>query len=305
MTLMAGGVVLAAGGGAGLWWRERRRAAWRASATPPRPPTPVGAITQIAEQLYLVPGGGGNAAVFVMARGVLVVDTKSPGRGQALLDEVRKVTDKPVTHVVNTHSHDDHSGGNAVMAATAEIITQERTAENLARMRRNQGVAEPARPPRTFRDRLTLFDGAETVDLYYFGPAHTNGDTFVAFRQAGVMHAGDTFVDKTAPIINLPWGGDPATYGETLARAAAEIRNVTQVITGHGPVRPWSDFVVYGEFIRLIVAHARAAMAAGKDANQARRELVLPPKFADYELDRLTSTFHDIYKGLTPWWHVW
>jgi glyoxylase-like metal-dependent hydrolase (beta-lactamase superfamily II) len=252
----------------------------------------------------VVPKGGGNTAVFVTAKGVLLVDTKHAENARALLDQIRRVTDKPITHVVNTHSHDDHTGGNDFVPADTQIVAHERTAANIKKMRRQNRMAAPTRPMRTFRDRLTIFDGDDAVDIYHFGAAHTDGDAFVVFRNAGVMHVGDVFTDKAAPVINLPWGGDPATYAATIAKAA-DVPGVTRVITGHGPVLPVADFRQYGTFIELIIAHVRAAMAAGKDWNQARRELVLPPEFADYRLDRLIVTFHDIYKGLTPWWHVW
>jgi glyoxylase-like metal-dependent hydrolase (beta-lactamase superfamily II) len=265
----------------------------------------VGDIYEIATNLYVVPRGGGNTAVFVTGNGVLLVDTKYAERGLALLEQVRKVTDKPVTHVVNTHCHADHTGGNRVMPPTADIIVQERTAANMAKMGRNDTASGPLRPLHTFRDHLTLFAGEDEVDLYYFGAAHTDGDALVVFRSAGVMHAGDVFIDKTAPVINLPWGGSPATYGATIEKAGAAVTNCARVITGHGPVFSWRDFLDYGEFNQLILAHVRKAMHDGKDWNRARTELALPPKFTDYRLDRLIFTFHDIYKGLTPWWHFW
>jgi glyoxylase-like metal-dependent hydrolase (beta-lactamase superfamily II) len=84
-----------------------------------------------------VPGGGGNSAVFVAADGVVIVDAKSPSRGEDLLAQIRRVTDKPVRYVINTHSHDDHTGGDDVMPASAEIVVQEHTAANMRKMRRN------------------------------------------------------------------------------------------------------------------------------------------------------------------------
>jgi len=300
--LLVAVVLLGVGGTGAVWWK--RHNAWRQSITPPPPPTAVGEITEVAPNLYLVPGGGGNSAVFVAAGGVVIVDAKSPSRGEDLLAQVRRITDKPIRYVINTHSHDDHTGGNDVMPASAEIVVQEHTAANIQKMRRKDGL-DAGRPLRTFSDRLTLFEGDDAVDLYYCGAAHTDGDALVVFRRARVMHAGDMFIDKTAPIINLPWGGNPAEYVTTMARASSTIHDVDRVITGHGPMRTWDDFVTYGEFIRTIVTQAKAAKDAGIDANAARRQLVLPPAFADYKLDRLAFTYQDIYKGFTPWWHVW
>jgi glyoxylase-like metal-dependent hydrolase (beta-lactamase superfamily II) len=143
------------------------------------------------------------------------------------------------------------------------------------------------------------------VDLYYFGPAHTDGDTFVVFPNAGVMHAGDVFPGKVPPIVNLAWGGSTRGFASTIARAASNISTVTKVITGHEDVLPWDDFVNYSEFTRLLFEHVVAEIDAGHDWKQAQQTFFLPPKFSDYRMERLPQTLQDMYKGLTPWWHFW
>lgn len=131
---------------------------------------------------------------------------------------------------------------------------------------------------------MTLLSGSESIDLYYFGPAHTNGDAFVVFRNARVMHAGDVFAAKGQPLIDTNNGGNGLAYGETIRKAASGIANVTTVIPGHSAVTRWQDFVDYGEFNRLFVEHARASLKAGKTAEQAMADLKLPDKFKDYSL---------------------
>ncbi len=270
------------------------------NATIGPPVSPVGDITQLAHNHYLVPGGGCNTVVFVMERGVLVVDTKYAPHAPVLLDRIREVTDKPVTHVINTHSHPDHTMGNIAMPSGTEFIVHSRTAEN---MTRNEALAQI--PVQTFRDRLTLFSGAEVVDLYHFGPAHTGGDILVVFRAAGVMHAGDIFKGKRVPVIVTQGGGGAIAYGETMSRAVAEIQNVTHVVTGHGPVSTWQDFTDYGEFVNRIIAHARTSKTAGKDVAQAMREFSLPPKYRSYDLKDLAYAFKSVYVEVRPWWHFW
>jgi hypothetical protein len=125
------------------------------------------------------------------------------------------------------------------------------------------------------------------------------------FREAGVMHAGDVFPGKHPPTVNLAWGGSPKRFASTIARAASNIQNVTKVITGHSDVQPWEDFANYAEFNRLLLEHVTAEMDAGHDWKEARQTLFLPPKFADYRLEKLPETLQDMYKGLTPWWHFW
>jgi len=139
-------------------------------------------------------------------------------------------------------------------------------------------------PDRTFKDKMTLLRGADAIDLYYYGQAHTNGDAFVVFRGLRVMHAGDAFANKGQPLIDTANGGSGVAYPQTLTKAAGGIKNVDTVITGHSTVMKWQDFVDYGEFNRLFVEHARASLAAGKTAEQAMADFKLPEKFKDYNI---------------------
>jgi cyclase len=255
-----------------------------APANAPRFP-PVDSIDTVAPNLYRVPGQGGNTAVFVRGDGVLLVDTKLANNGQAILDQVRKVTDKPITHIVNTHTHGDHTGSNAFFPANVEVVTHANTSTNMAKMPAFQDAAgKVGLPDRTFTDKLTLFSGREAVDLYYFGAGHTNGDAFIVFRDARVMHAGDIFAAKGLPLLDVNNGGSGVAIGETLTKAANGIANVDRVITGHSDTLPWQDFVDYAEFNRLFLEHARTSQAAGKTAEQAAAELDLPAKFSGYNL---------------------
>src|SRR5262245_17502972 len=144
---------------------------------------PVTSIEKVANNLYMIPGGGGNTAAFITANGVVLVDTKLANNGQAILDQVKTVTDKAVTHIINTHTHGDHTGSNDFFPASVEIVTQENTAANMQKMPAFQDAAKKhGLPDRTFKDKMTLLKGSEAIDLFYFGAAHTNGDAFVVFR---------------------------------------------------------------------------------------------------------------------------
>jgi glyoxylase-like metal-dependent hydrolase (beta-lactamase superfamily II) len=237
----------------------------------------VGAAEKVADNLYMVPGQGGNTAVWVMANGVLLVDTKLANNGQAILDQVRKVTDKPITHIVNTHTHGDHTGSNQFFPADVQIVVQENTAANMAKMdvfkeaANKHGLAD-----RTYKDSLTLFRGNDEVELRYFGAAHTNGDTFVVFKRARAMHSGDAFANKGAPFIDRGNGGSGVAYPATLRKAAQQIKNVDKVIPGHSTLMTWQDLVDAGEYNQLMLDHARAALKANKTPEQALKEFTLP-----------------------------
>jgi hypothetical protein len=116
-----------------------------------------GPIEKVADNLYMIPGAGGNSGVFLTANGVVLVDTKNPNNGQGILDQVKTVTDKPVTHIINTHTHGDHNGSNIFFPPTVEIVTQENTAANMKKMPAFQDAANAhGLPDRTYKDRPVL-----------------------------------------------------------------------------------------------------------------------------------------------------
>ena len=248
-------------------------------------------IQKVKDNLYVITGSsianmetfsGGNTAVFVTDRSVVLVDTKLPRWGQAILDRVKTVTDKPVVTIINTHTHDDHTGSNEFFGASVETIVHENTRTNMGRMDAFKGTNAAFVPKRTYKDKLTLGDGKDRVDLYYLGVGHTNGDTFVVFPALRVMHAGDMFAWKALPYIDTSNGGSVVAHAETLGRALSTIKNVDTVITGHTPVLTWNDLREYADFNRDFVAWAREQIKAGKAADQAASEYRVPAKYKGY-----------------------
>ena len=156
-------------------------------------------VQPVAENLYMLAnastvqgmGGGGNTAIFVMADGVALVDTKINGYGQDIIAHVAELTDKPITTVINTHTHFDHSGGNTELPDTVEFVVHENTRAQMARETcepvTNCGAFKGANakylPRTTYSDRMSLFAGPDQIDLYHFGRGHTDGDTSSSSRR--------------------------------------------------------------------------------------------------------------------------
>ena len=251
----------------------------------PAPPPNVAQIEKVKDNLYMITGGGGNTAAFITANGVVLVDTKNPNWGQAILDQVKTVTAKPITHIINTHTHGDHVGSNEFFPAAVEVIAHENTGTNMAKMANFADASKKfALPDKTFKDKMTVLGGAEAIDLYYFGRGHTNGDIFVVFRGLRTMHAGDIFARKGTPLLDMNNGGSGVEIGETLRKAAAGIKNVETVIPGHSTVMTWADFQEFGAFNRAFLSAVQAAVKAGKTADQALADLKLPEKFSAYQM---------------------
>ena len=242
---------------------------------------PVAKIQKVRDNLYTIFGQGGNTSVFLTANGVVVVDTKLANNGQAILDQIKSITSKPVTTIINTHTHGDHVGSNDAFPASMEIIAQENTRAYMAKM--TPALKPVAMPDRTFKDTLSLNAGADRIDLYYFGAGHTGGDAIVVFPSARAAAVGDLFAWKQPPYVDAGNGGSLVQLPATLEKASKGIANVDAVISGHlEPLQKWSDLVEYAEFNRAVVTSVQNAKKAGRTADQAAAELKLPAKFAGY-----------------------
>jgi glyoxylase-like metal-dependent hydrolase (beta-lactamase superfamily II) len=249
-------------------------------------------IEKVKENLYVITGSGvanrdafsgGNTAVFVTETGVVLVDTKLPGWGQPILDRIKTVTGKPVTTIINTHTHNDHTGSNEFFGAEVTIFAHENTRANMVKMDAFKGEKSKFLPTRTYKDKLSIGSGRDQVDLYYFGVGHTNGDTFIVFPAIRTLHTGDMFAWKALPYIDTSNGGSVTAHARTLANVFATLqKNVDTVITGHTPVLALSDLKEYAEFNRDFVAWATSQMKAGKSVDQAAAEYRVPERYKGY-----------------------
>ena len=248
-------------------------------------------IEKVKDNLYIVTGSGaddanftgGNVAVFITDSGVTLVDTKLPGFGPTIVERVKSVTNKPITRIINTHTHSDHTGGNPFFKGKVETIVQENTKSNLTRMDDFKGANAQFLPGKTYKDRLTIGSGKDEIDLYYFGRGHTNGDTFVVFPALRTMHAGDMFAWKALPYIDPDNGGSVVEQPKSLAKAIATVKNVDTVINGHISVSTWKDLQEFQSFTADFVAFAERSLKAGKSAEQAAKEYAVDPKYKGYK----------------------
>jgi len=262
-----------------------------------QPPAPkVVEVEKLKDNLFMLKGGGGNTAVFIRADGVVVVDTKNPGWGQPILDKIKGLTSKPVTMIINTHTHGDHVSGNVEFPATVDIVTHENTKANMEKMAPVTGLAQQQPPPpnifkanggkglpkRTFKDKMSLGSGSEEIDLYYFGRGHTNGDAWVVFPALRVMHAGDIFSGKNLPLLDANNGGSGVAIPDTLAKAANTVKNIDAVITGHSTVMTMNDLKEYADFNREFLMAMRDAKKAGKSVDDVASSWKMPAKYTGY-----------------------
>ena len=280
---------------------------------------------ELAENLYVLTSDpaeqgmrtGGNTAVLVTASGVALVDTKIRGYGEDILAQVREITDKPVTTIINTHTHWDHSGANTEFPDTVDFVVHENTAGHMASSDCDDGAGFEGGsiknceaftgdnrrflPKITFANRTSLFSGPDQIDLYYFGRGHTDGDTWVVFRAARAMHTGDMLARKGLPFIDADnTNGSATEFGSTLQNAVDAIDNVDTLIPGHAddPLA-WDDLVDYAAFYDDLLTRAQEGAAAGRSVAETVAAYSVPDRYSDFQApaNRVESIVQLIYEG--------
>jgi len=260
---------------------------------------------KVKDNLYVImastPGQGftgGNVGVFVTDTGVVVVDTKLAGYGPDLIARIKKITDKPVTTIINTHTHGDHTGSNEGFPSSVEIIAHENTKANMMKMDAFKGEKAQFLPKKTYTDKLSIGAGKNRVDLYYFGAGHTNGDTFIVYPALRVLQAGDMFAWKDAPLYDRSNGGSGVEHPKSFAKLVAAVKNVDTVIPGHSPVTTWKDLQEYGRYTADLLAQTEAAIKAGKSGDEAGKSIDLTAKYPGYKNERVAAAVTAIYAEL-------
>ena len=280
------------------------------SAAQPPPPAPAGPrvidMQKLKDNLWVLttstPGNpatfsGGNVAVFVTGGGVTLVDTKLNGWGQAVVDKVKSVTDKPITTIINTHTHGDHTGNNGFFGANVEVVAHANTKTNMEKMDAFKGEGAKFLPKKTYHDKLTVGSGKDRIDLYYFGPGHTNGDTFVVFPEHRILHTGDMFAWKDAPFCDRNNGGSCVSLPRTLQLAIAGIKNIDTVIPGHSPMMTPKDLRDFQRFTADLLSHATNEMKAGKSVDEATASFKVD-KYPGYKNERVKAAVQAVYDEL-------
>jgi cyclase len=251
-------------------------------------------VERLEDNLFVLRGGGGNSAAFVTSNGVVLVDSKLSGWGKPLIDKIGELTSKPITTIINTHSHFDHVSGNVEFPASVEFVAHENTQRLMRENNAVRGLGRDAGPnifdanngagmiERTFSDTLTIGSGVDRVELHYFGRAHTGGDAWVVFPALRVLHAGDAFPGKQIPIMDLNNGGSGVDYPDTIKKAVEGITNVDRIITGHSTVMTPADLSEYADFTGAFRDAVRAAKASGTSAADFVASWELPARFSGY-----------------------
>ena len=255
----------------------------------PNPP-PV-AVKKVADDLYFFFDYAGSNSVFLVTDdGVLVIDTRQhPRAGQELIAEIRKVTNKPIRFVINSHFHGDHTFGDAAFQAVgAQFIAQAQTPKIMQKvqakeMARRQGYFKSHNydpnevklvlPEITFDKSMTLWLGGREMQLMYLGPGQQDGDTFVYFPHARALFTPGSFATRNVP--NMAFTTSVDSWINLLDRVAA-MNNVDRILPAHGDLATRADVKEFAAMLRDEYTTVKAAADSGVSLEEAQRTLTFP-----------------------------
>jgi glyoxylase-like metal-dependent hydrolase (beta-lactamase superfamily II) len=283
-----------------------------ARAQPERSPAQANGpqVKKIADDLYFFFEYSGSNAVFLVTdEGVLLIDTRThPREGRDLLDRIRKVTDKPIKWVINSHFHGDHNFGNVVFKeAGATFIAQEET-ERLMRhlfgkemARRvdgfkkrgvDPGEVKLIEPQFLFDSEMVIRLGGREVRLNYYGPGQQAGDTFVAFPHARTLFTPGAFARRSMP--NMAFTTSVDNWIKLLDRVAA--MDVDRILPAHGDVATRGDVKELAAMLTDEYATVKTAVGNGVSVDEAVRTLTFP-QYKDWRnYNRLPNEIRALYE---------
>lgn len=254
-------------------------------------------VLHVQGNVYVVAGAGGNIAVQVGDLGVVVVDTGLAQNTDKVLAAIRKISDKPIQYIINTHFHSDHTGGNDAIRRAGVTITGANVAGDindatqgaqiiahlnvLNRMSAPSGkkaaTPEGAWPTDTYvSGQKELYFNEEPIVVRYQPNAHTDGDSFVYFRRSDVVATGDIFVTTSYPYLDLENGGgiqgeiDALNNLLDITIPKHDEEGGTYVIPGHGRICDEYDVLEYRDMITIIRDRVQAAIKKGMTLDQVR-----------------------------------
>jgi cyclase len=227
--------------------------------------------------LFLFSGDGGNVTAVLDRGSTLLIDSGMDSRAVELSDAVFKATMRPVTRLVNTHWHFDHTGGNVFFGSSGvTIIAQENVKKQLSSVQdvpfiglRDGHYPEQALPTVTYSSTMALRQGSERLTLANYGPAHTDGDTIIYIAPANVAVVGDIFSNAFYPIIDLTSGGSIDGLILSVDRILAQTDEQTKIVPGHGPVATRADLQAYRDMLAQVRQRIKALITAGKTMDEA------------------------------------
>lgn len=239
---------------------------------------------KLSEHVYMLTGQGGNIGVSIGDDGVFMIDDQFAPLSAKILTAVRKLSDRPIKFLVNTHWHGDHTGGNInFQKEGATILAHDNVRKRLKETPKRDKSMRPkeAFPVITFNDKMSVHMNGEKVAVFHIGNAHTDGDALLYFSKSNVLHTGDTYFKGRYPYIDLNSGGSIQGYINAVKAGLLIIDEETKIIPGHGSVATQTDYKTFLEMLEEIMQNVQTQIGLKKSEEEVAKMESITKKYDD------------------------
>ncbi|MEQ1677572.1 MAG: MBL fold metallo-hydrolase [Chitinophagaceae bacterium] len=240
-------------------------------------------ITMLTKDIGIFTEKGGTIAFLLSKRGIAVVDTQFPEQSKHLIDELKKKTPKPFKLLINTHHHGDHTGGNiAFKGQVWTIVAHDNSKKNQKKSAiQNKSEDKQLYPNVTYIDSWSRKLGNERITLYYFGAAHTNGDSFVHFEKANIVHCGDLVFNRRHPYVDRGAGANIKSWMQVLDKGLSTFTKETRYVFGHAATGyevtgTADDVKAFRDYLGNVLKFTDDAIRSGKTKEEFLKATLIP-----------------------------
>jgi glyoxylase-like metal-dependent hydrolase (beta-lactamase superfamily II) len=240
-------------------------------------------ITMLRNDIGIFEEKGGTIAFLLSRKGMVVVDSQFPEQSKHLIDELKKKSDKPFKLLINTHHHGDHSSGNISFKGIVEhVLAHENSKKNQeTSAKQNKSEDKQLYPDQTFTDTWCQKVGKEKICLHYFGAGHTNGDSFIHFQHANIVHCGDLVFNRRHPYVDRTAGANMKSWIEVLNKALNKFDKETLYVFGHAgtgyKVTGTADELnKFRDYVGNVLKFVEGEIKAGKTKEEVLKATLIP-----------------------------
>ncbi len=226
---------------------------------------------------------GGTIGWLIQPDSIVIVDSQFREQAGHLIDEIKKRPVAPVRYLINTHHHGDHTSGNIAFQGIAQhVLAHENSRINqMNSAKKNGNEAEQLYPDKIYTDRWQEKFGDETIDIQYWGPGHTNGDSIIHFQEANIVHCGDLMFNRRYPYIDKGAGARIDNWIEILQQLQTYFDNDTLFIFGHAAegyqvTGNKDDLIAFADYLTALLEFVSSQIKAGKSKDEIMATTEIP-----------------------------
>jgi len=240
-------------------------------------------ITMLRNNIGIFTERGGTIAFLLSKTGMIVVDAQFPDQSKHLIDELKKKSEQPFKLLINTHHHGDHTAGNISFKGIAEHVLAH---ENSLKNQKNSAAANKSEdkqlyPDQTYRNTWTQNIDNEHINLSYHGAGHTDGDSFVHFEHANIVHMGDLVFNRRHPFVDRGAGANMKSWVSVLDKAVKKFDKDTLFVYGHSGTGyevtgKMDDLKKFGDYLGKVLVFTESEIKAGKTKEEILKATSIP-----------------------------